>query len=139
MNRVLTSVLVAASVSVFASGPRTADDPALADPHVTVVRTPQGGLQPQVAVDASGAVHLVYLEGDATHGDLFYVRMDAASGRFSAPIQVNTQRHSATATGSMRGAQLAIGRGGRVHVAWPGSDAATSRAPGGQTPVLYHA
>lgn len=41
------------------------------------------------------------------------------------------------ATGNMRGAHLAVGRNGIVHVAWYGSAKAQPRAPGGTTPVMY--
>jgi hypothetical protein len=37
----------------------------------------------------------------------------------------------------MRGGHLALGRNGRVHVAWHGSDRALPRAADGATPVLY--
>ena len=41
---------------------------------VTLMRVPGGGIQPQVAVDAAGTVHMVYYKGDPGHGDLYYVR-----------------------------------------------------------------
>jgi hypothetical protein len=103
---------------------------------VTVIRTPDNGLQPQVAVDAGAVVHLLYFKGEAAHGDLFYVRLLPQSGQFSPPLKVNTEPGSAVSTGSMRGGQLALGRDGRVHVAWQGSSKALSRASG-QTPILY--
>jgi hypothetical protein len=37
----------------------------------------------------------------------------------------------------VRGAQIAVGRGGRVHVAWLGSDKALPRGPGHKSPMLY--
>src|SRR4029453_1934112 len=42
----------------------------------------------------------------------------------SAPLRVNSQPGSAIATGTIRGGQLAVGKGGRIHVAWNGSNAA---------------
>jgi hypothetical protein len=104
--------------------------------RVIVLRTPDGGIQPQIAADANGGVHVIYFKGEAAHGDLFYVRLNP-NGEFSRPIQVNTHSGSAVATGSMRGGQVAIGRGGRVHVAWQGSDRALPRTTAGTTPVLY--
>ena len=103
---------------------------------VTLMRVPVGGLQPQVAVDRSGAVHLIYFTGEPAHGDIFYARGDGGPG-FSAPVRVNTHSGSAIAVGNVRGAQLAVGRNGRVHVAWLGSDRAEPRATGGATPMLY--
>lgn len=101
---------------------------------VTLLRLPDGGIQPQVAVDDRGAGHLVYLAGDPAHADVYYTRLDR-DGRFSRPLRVNSQEGSAMATGTIRGAHLALGRGGRVHVAWHGSSVAP-RA-GDAAPVLY--
>ena len=39
---------------------------------------------------------------------------------FSKPVRVNSQPKSAVAVGTIRGAQIAIGQNGRVHVAWNG-------------------
>jgi hypothetical protein len=81
-------------------------------------------------------VHLIYFRGKPGAGDLFYVRAKAGQNDFSEPIRVNSQSGSAIAIGTIRGAQLAIGRDDRVHVAWNGSGAAEPRGPGG-TPMLY--
>jgi hypothetical protein len=131
----ISGVAICVMVTLSAApGPRTA-----ADDAVTLVRVPNDGVQPQAAVDAQGRVHVVYAKyaaADAAHADLFYVRLDAR-GQFSKPIQINSQPGSGIATGTMRGPHLALGRGGRVHVAWHGSDKATPRAAGGETPVMY--
>jgi hypothetical protein len=108
--------------------------------HVTILRVPHGGIQPQVAVDDRGIVHLVYFGGDPSHGDLFYVRSADAGASFSDPIRINLEPGSAMAIGNVRGAHLAVGRNGRIHVAWNGThplppDAAN---PDGQRlPMLY--
>ncbi|MBI1895409.1 MAG: exo-alpha-sialidase [Acidobacteria bacterium] len=87
------------------------------------MRVPGGGIQPQVVVDPQGLVRLIYFSGDPRHGDVYYVR-SADSGRtFSVPMRVNSHEGSVTAMGTIRGAQLAVGRAGRVHVAWNGSGA----------------
>src|SRR5262249_49543596 len=91
------------------------------DKRVNVVKTPGGGIQPQAVVDARGVLHLVYFKGEAEAGDLFYVRREQGKTEFSAPIRANSQAGSAIATGTIRGGQLAIGKNGRVHVAWNGS------------------
>lgn len=108
---------------------------ALAAGAVTLLHTPNGGIQPQAAMDAGGVLHLVYFTGNPAHGDLFYVHKtlgrDAA---FSAPLRVNSHARSAVAIGGIRGAQIAVGRNGRVHVVWNGSDQAP-KAPKG--PLLY--
>src|SRR5260370_33680563 len=89
---------------------------------VTTIRVPNSGIQPQVATDGKGVVHMVYFTGDQGHGDLYYVRSADSGATFSAPIKVNSHPGSAIAAGNMRGAPIAIVRNGRVHVAWNGTD-----------------
>src|SRR5438045_1070573 len=88
--------------------------------RVTVIATPDGGIQPQAVVDAEGAIHLLYFKGDPAGGDLFHARIGPGRDDVSAPIRVNSQPGSAVALGTIRGGQLALGRGGLVHVAWNG-------------------
>lgn len=97
---------------------------------MTVQRTPDGGTQPQAVADVGGTLHLLYFKGEASAGDLFYVRRVAGEERFSAPIRVNSRPGSAVASGTVRGGQLSLGKGGRIHAAWNGSD----KAEGG---ILY--
>jgi hypothetical protein len=52
-------------------------------------------------------------------------------------VKVNSGPGSAIAMGTVRGAHLAVGKGGRVHVAWMGGKDAEPKAPGGKTPMLY--
>jgi hypothetical protein len=103
--------------------------------QVVLARVPDGGLQPQVAVDRQGVVHLIYFKGDPASGDVFYTTLTDGSNR-PAPIRVNSQPGSVIATGNMRGAHLALGRDGRIHVSWMGSEK-TKRNPKGGTPMLY--
>lgn len=105
-------------------------------PAVSLVRVPNGGIQPQV-VEQDGVVHLIYFSGQPEKGDIYYVRSVDFGRTFSQPIRVNHTAGSAIAIGNIRGAQLAVGRRGRVHVAWNGSSAAEPRGPAGQTPMLY--
>ena len=102
---------------------------------VTLVRTPDGGIQPQATVDRHNTIHLIYYKGDAGNGDLFYVCQPPDQKGFSKPIQVNTRPGSAIAAGTIRGAQLAIGRHGRVHVAWNGQ--APRNGSHMDSPMLY--
>jgi hypothetical protein len=108
-----------------------------AEPSVTFARVPDHGLQPQVAVDAMGIVHLIYLTGDPARSDIFYRRSTDGGKNWSKAIRVNSMPGSAIALGTVRGPQLALGRGGSVHVAWMGSDLATPRATQKATPMLY--
>ena len=107
--------------------------------EVTLFRTPDGGIQPQAAVDPAGAVHLIYFKGKPQGGDIFYVRREPGEREFSSPIRVNRQRGSAIAMGTVRGAQLALGRKARVHVAWMGGEGASRVTIDGKeaTPMLY--
>src|SRR5215813_10947937 len=86
--------------------------------EVTTLRTPDNGIQPQAAVDSKGVVHLIYFKGEPRAGDIFYVHHDPGQNEFSKPIQVNAQPHTVMAIGTIRGAQLAVGKNGRVHVVW---------------------
>lgn len=98
-------------------------------PTVAILPVPGGGIQPQVAVDQDEVVHLVYFKGSPTHGDIFYVRSRNEGATFSQPVRVNSQAGSAVAAGTIRGAQLAVGQRGRVHVVWNGSTKAVLRGP----------
>src|SRR6266511_2569830 len=56
--------------------------------QVKLIRTPDGGIQPQAAVDSKGVVHLIYYKGEADNGDIFYVRQKLGENTFSSPIPV---------------------------------------------------
>jgi hypothetical protein len=96
---------------------------------VTTLHVPNGGIQPQL-VEKDGIVHMIYFKGAAEKGDLLYIRSSDYGATFSKPIPVNTPG-TAIAVGNIRGAQLAVGRNGRVHVAWNGT------APTARLPMLY--
>jgi hypothetical protein len=107
-------------------------------PHnVSLLRVPEGGIQPQVAVDGKGVVHMIYYSGDAGNGDLYYVRSQDGGAKFSPPVRVNSVAGSAIAMGNIRGGHLAIGQNGRVHVAWNGSRTSAPGGPPGREPMLY--
>lgn len=80
-------------------------------------------------VDTAGIVHAVYLKGDPRSADVVYIRSSDYGKSFSEPLRVNSQPGSAIAAGAIRGAQFAVGRNGRVHVAWNGSSTAQPRGP----------
>ncbi len=107
----------------------------IAPPAVSLIRVPAGGIQPEVEL-SDGVVHLLYFSGEAEHGDLNYVRSRDYGRTFSAPLRVNSSPGTAIAVGAIRGAQLTVGRNGRVHVAWNGSDVAQPRKDK-EPPMLY--
>jgi hypothetical protein len=104
---------------------------------VELLKTPHGGLQPQAVVDAEATLHLLYFAGDPGQGDLFYLRKEAAQEDFSKPVRVNSQPSSAVATGTIRGGQIALGQGGRIHVAWNGRNGSSKAAGAHGAPMFY--
>jgi hypothetical protein len=89
-----------------------------------VIRTPEGGIQPQAVIDEKGVIHLIYFAGEPARGDLFYTQLRPGKEHFQPSIRVNSEAGSAVAVGTIRGGQLALGKKGRVHVAWNGATAA---------------
>jgi hypothetical protein len=128
------AITVLAGIAIAACAAPPADDLRPAD-RVVVERVPEGGLVAQAVADASGVVHIVYVTGDPTAGDVHYVRR-GTDGRYSEPIRVNHRPGLAVAAGSIRGPQIAIGRAGRIHIVWNGSDAPHSPAHAGM-PFYY--
>ena len=110
---------------------------------VHIVRLPEGAMQPDLAVDAAGTIHLVYLAGEPSAANVFYVRSSDGGKTLSPHVQVNSGFGSAIAAGTIRGAQIALGRNGRVHIAWNGSGRALPKPPADPrsahpgTPMLY--
>jgi hypothetical protein len=104
---------------------------------VALLKVPEGGLQPQAAVDSKGTIHVIYLYGDPAAADIGYVRKGPDDRQFSDPIRVNDQPGSAIALGTVRGARLSIGKLGRIHVAWNGSANAEPKAGRTPPPMLY--
>ena len=109
------TLLLLATLAAVGVAPAAARRPA---PDVSLLATPDGGIQPQGLMDGRGTLHLIYFKGQPGSGDLFYVRRPAGAAAFSAPLRVNSENGSAIATGTVRGGQLALGRNGWVHVAW---------------------
>lgn len=86
---------------------------------VSAAVTPEGGIQPQAAVDSRGRVHVLYFRGEPAGGDLYYTRLTPGSSE-TPPIRVNSEAHSAGAIGTVRAAQIVVGKDDRVHVVWNG-------------------
>ena len=132
-------LFVVGIAAVFAASHK--DDPQL---KISVVRVPNGGIQPQAVVGPGGILHLLYFAGDPKAGDLFYVKSADYGSTWSIPLRVNSTPGSSIALGTIRGGQIAVGRNGRIHVAWDGSSAVQADGPanpeaGGQrgAPMLY--
>lgn len=93
----------------------------LASAEVLQEHVPEGGIQPQLIVTPTGLVHLVYLKGDPKACDIRYTSRRADGGEWTAPITVNSEPRSAIAAGTIRGAQIALGKDGSVQVIWNGN------------------
>ncbi|MEP6663180.1 MAG: sialidase family protein [Verrucomicrobiota bacterium] len=104
---------------------------------VTLEKLPAGVMQPQIATASDGTLHLIYLSGDPKATDVFYQRRGTKEKEWSAPARVNSEKGSAMAIGTIRGAQLALGPNNRVHVCWNGSSTATPKPKQGGAPMLY--
>lgn len=104
--------------------------------QVLIESLPEPGIQPQVVVTAAGVVHLVYLKGDAKACDIRHATRRVGSSAWAAPITINSVPRSATAMGTIRGAQIAMGKDDSVQVIWNGS---TNAKPGKmpQAPLLH--
>jgi hypothetical protein len=124
--------VVTATAVVYSESARTPQVP-----QVKLLRTPQGGIQPQTAMDSRGVLHMIYFTGDASAGDIEYVRRAPGAKAFSKPIRVNSQPGSALAVGTVRGPQMAVGANGQVDVVWFGSSKATPKGPDDSTPLLF--
>ena len=132
ITRRRAALTLGATLTSFAAGEDIPD-------RIRLRRVPNGGIQPQGALDDRGTLHFVYYSGDVHHGDLFYARSKDGGATFSPAVLVNNNG-SAIAAGTIRGAQMALGKAGRVHVAWNGSNNAgplnpDSGKPG--SPMLY--
>lgn len=132
MTRRQAALALGAAATTFAGEKDTAQ-------RIRLHRIPSGGIQPQVALDDKGTLHLVYYIGDGHRGSLFYVRSKDGGESFSSALPVN-RGGSAIAAGTIRGSQLALGKTGRVHVAWNGSNNVGPLNPDSGTrgaPMLY--
>jgi hypothetical protein len=128
--------LFACFVTTFVSSTPEKVPATFLESPVTIVALPGGGIQPQAAIDDAGVIHVVYFTGKPAAGDLYYVKLRSNGAEASEPVRVNSIPGSALATGSVRGAQMSLGRNGRIHVAWHGSQPA-SGSDQSATPVWY--
>ena len=133
----MLSVFLSASAILGGLAP-VATSRSVSAPQVDVRRVPDGGIQPDAVVDTAGVLHLVYLSGTPGASDVYYTHSRDGGRTFAPRVRVNSQPGSAIAMGTIRGAQLALGRDGRVHVVWNGSSTADPKPPvrDGQKPGM---
>src|ERR1051326_5945984 len=116
LTRTTMWMAILVALAAVLPGPAEVRHQAAQSKKVTLLRTPDKGIQPQVVVDDKGVVHLIYFKGAPRGGNIFYVHSDNGGGNFSKPRRINEQTDSVIAVGNIRGAHLAIGKKGRMHV-----------------------
>lgn len=136
-NMHVKSIITGLAISVCGLGSITGDAASSAPTRVRVERIPGDGLQPQVQVDTRGRTHLIWLSGEPAKADVNYAWRDPGSTNWSTPVRVNSTPGSAIAVGTIRGPKLAVGKNGRVHVCWNGSEKARPRPAHEGAPLLY--
>lgn len=128
----LASLCVATSCAVTFAGVATADP-------LRVSPAGRRTLAPEVAVDARGAIHVIWLDREpqqnrppdpdlAKHShshlssmDLWYARSDDGGRSFRAPVRVNGQ--SGLVWGfAVSKPRVAAGRSGTIHVSYPANE-----------------
>jgi hypothetical protein len=85
---------------------------------------PNGGIKPGVVADGHGVLHMIYFAGEPKAGDAFYVLSKDGGATWSDALRVNSQPLSVLGASRARGPRIALGRGGRVHALWLGSEKA---------------
>jgi hypothetical protein len=131
MKNRLIRLLFCIAIAIFASlvgSPRRAEGES-----VKLLRVPQSGLQPQAMIDGRGVLHLIYFLGEPQGGNLYYVQRSTGKETFSPPIRINNEPNCAIAVGTIRGAHMALGKNGRVHIAWNGPQ----KAGANEAPMFY--
>lgn len=99
--------------------------------EIQLERVPENGVQPQIVAAADGTLHLVYLQGTERRFDVRHA-FKKPGGSWSTPHTVNSTPGTAVAMGTIRGAQIAVGKDNSLHLVWNG--------PGGKdqpAPLLY--
>ena len=91
--------------------------------EVRLETLPEDGMQPQIAVSASGMAHLIYLKGNPKGCEVRYTSRAVDAPTWAPPMTVNSVPKSAIAMGTIRGAQLSLGKMDSVQVIWNGSAA----------------
>jgi len=85
---------------------------------VDIIRVPNDGRLPHAVLGNDGTLHMVYVQGDPTEGDLMYASRRPGATEWATPLRVNSTPGTVTGIGPVDGGQLALGPDGRVHVTW---------------------
>jgi hypothetical protein len=71
-RRTLTAPACAIAALAIIAAPIFAGEAHERVSRVITVRVPNAGIQPQVAIDDRGILHMVYFSGETARGDLYY-------------------------------------------------------------------
>ena len=115
MKRFFPFLLVLISLGLSAAEPPAG---------VEIRRVPERGIKPSVVADAGGGLHMIYFSGEPAAGDAFYAESRDGGATWSQSVRVNSQPGSVLGVSHARGPHIALGRGGRVHALWLGSQKA---------------
>lgn len=96
---------------------------------VRIEHVPEDGVQPQIVTTSDGTLHLVYLTGEPRGCNIRHVTKKPGATAWSAPHTVNSTPGSAVAAGTIRGAQMAIGKDDSLHIVWNGPGGKQQPAP----------
>jgi hypothetical protein len=88
--------------------------------EVRLERVPEDGVQPQIVTTSDGTRHLVYLKGDPRGCNVRHAIKKPGAAEWSTPRTVNSTPDSAVAAGTIRGAQIAVGKDDSLHIVWNG-------------------
>lgn len=88
--------------------------PGISADLVRVIRTPNNGQVPDAETDKNGVIHIAYV----SNLDAFYVSSTNDGTTFTTALRINSEPGSVHPPNMFRGPDLAIGKTGRVHVAW---------------------
>ncbi len=127
--RILSLATIGVLVECLWVGAAALDD-------ISWIRLPEGAMQPELVRDRTGHLQAVWLSGPAGASDVQVADLGTEGRLTTPPLRVNSQPGSAIAMGTIRGARMAVGSDGTLHLLWNGSGTATPRSAK-SSPLLY--
>ncbi|MBI4616524.1 MAG: exo-alpha-sialidase [Planctomycetes bacterium] len=91
--------------------------------EVSVIRLPDGGMIPDLALGEDGTLHAVFgRRGGGSGGNAFYARAERPGAAWGEAVRIDSQDGSCT-LGMERGPRIALGKEGTIHALWQGRNA----------------
>ncbi len=103
--------------------------------EVSVVRLPEGSMQPRTASAKDGTAQVVFLQGDPKSSQVRLATL-GNDGTLSAPLTISAPASTAVGMGTVRGPSIALGRDGTRHLLWHGK---AGTATDGKGSALFYA